>query len=99
MRPTLAAGNGDLWLMSTPNGQRGFFHQEWTEGGSQWVRIRVTGPECPRIDPSFLADERTSGGDKWFRQEYLCEFVERDGAVFPQDAIYDALQEYETPEL
>jgi hypothetical protein len=23
-RPMLAVGEGDLWLMSTPNGQRGF---------------------------------------------------------------------------
>ena len=99
MRPTLAVGNGDLWLMSTPNGQRGFFHQEWTEGGSRWVRIRVTAPECARIDPSFLADERASGGDKWFRQEYLCEFVERVGAVFSQESIDAALQDYETLKL
>jgi hypothetical protein len=25
LRPTLAVGNGDLWLMSTPYGKRGFF--------------------------------------------------------------------------
>jgi len=35
MRPTLAVGNGDLWLMSTPNSKRGFFHAEWKEGGEQ----------------------------------------------------------------
>ena len=25
LRPMLAVGNGDLWLMSTPLGRRGFF--------------------------------------------------------------------------
>src|SRR5438445_11374257 len=69
MRPTLAVGNGDLWLMSTPNGKRGFFHGEWTQGGERWVRIRVTAPECPRSDPEFLAEERAADGDKGYRQE------------------------------
>src|SRR4029077_11974686 len=82
MRPTLAVGNGDLWLMSTPNGKRGFFYEEWTSGGEWWVRIGVAAPDCPRIDAEFLSEERASGGDKWYRQEYLCEFVEREGAVF-----------------
>src|SRR5262245_61287436 len=48
MRPTLAVGDGDLWLMSTPNGQRGFFWEEWTRGGPGWERIKVTAPECAR---------------------------------------------------
>src|SRR5260221_12022982 len=76
MRPALAVGNGDLWLMSTPNGKRGFFYEEWTDGGVAWERIRVAAPDCPRIDPRFLAEERAKEGDKWYRQEYLCEFVE-----------------------
>src|SRR5260370_31074055 len=36
MRPALAVGNGDLWLMSTPNGKRGFYWAEWSQGGEQW---------------------------------------------------------------
>ena len=43
MRPALAVGNGDLWLMSTPNGKRGFFFQEWTQGGDQWWRTEAYG--------------------------------------------------------
>jgi hypothetical protein len=95
MRPTLAVGNGDLWLMSTPNGKIGFFHEEWTHGGDRWARIRVAAPDCPRIDASFLADERASASDAWYRQEHLCEFVEREGAVFSQESIDAALQDYE----
>ena len=58
--PRWAVGNGDIWLMSTPNGKTGFFHEEWTHGGDQWVRIRVTAPDCPRIDPAFLAEEKAA---------------------------------------
>jgi hypothetical protein len=99
MRPTLAVGDGDLWLMSTPNGKRGFFYDEWAHGGDTWERIRVAAPDCPRIHAGFLEEERAREGDKWFRQEYLCEFVEREGAVFSQESIDAALQDFETLDL
>jgi hypothetical protein len=34
MRPTLAVGNGDLWLMSTPNGKRDSFMRSGRKGAS-----------------------------------------------------------------
>ncbi|MEO7652115.1 MAG: terminase family protein [Bryobacteraceae bacterium] len=46
MLPALATTNGDLWLMSTPNGRAGFFWKEWSEGGPEWTWIQVTAPEC-----------------------------------------------------
>ena len=33
LRPMLAVGKGDLWLMSTPRGQRGFFYEYSVHGG------------------------------------------------------------------
>ncbi len=91
MRPALATGDGDLWLMSTPNGKRGFFWEEWERGGPEWERIRVPAEECPRISARFLAEER-SKGEQWYRQEYGCEFLDHDGAVFPGDLIEGAFQ-------
>ena len=32
--------------------------------------------ECPRIPKEFLEEERGQLGGLWFRQEYLCEFVD-----------------------
>ena len=71
----LAVTNGDLWLMSTPKGKRGFFSDIWHAGG-EWERILVTGPECPRIPADFLEKERREDGEKYYRQEYLCEFLD-----------------------
>jgi hypothetical protein len=68
--------------MSTPNGKRGFFFAEWTEGGEQWQRISATAMECPWIDAGLLADERKNMTHALFRQEYMCEFGEAEG-VFP----------------
>src|SRR5271154_6381730 len=53
-KPMLATTGGELWLMSTPHGQRGFFHHEWMSAASDWLRVSVTGAECPRIQNSFL---------------------------------------------
>jgi hypothetical protein len=94
MRPTLATGDGDLWLMSTPNGQRGFFWEEWERGGEEWARIRVTGEECSRISRRFLEEERAKG-DAWYRQEYGAEFIDHEGAVFPRELIEAAFGDFE----
>src|SRR5882724_4982445 len=99
MRPALAVGNGDLWLMSTPNGKRGFFHAEWTGGGPQWQRIGATAEECPWINADFLADERKSMTDAFFRQEYMCEFGEAEGRVFSQESIDAAFQDFPAMEI
>ena len=91
MRPVLAASDGDLWLMSTPFGRRGFFFQAWAAGGAGWHRVKVPATECPRIRPEHLERERQSMGDRWFRQEYLCEFSDTDETIFPERQIRKAI--------
>jgi hypothetical protein len=98
MRPSLAVGNGDLWLMSTPYGKRGFFYDEWAHGTEGWERIQVTGPECSRISKQVL-EEECAKGDKWYGQEYLCEFGEVEGRVFSQESIDAAMQDFEPLDL
>jgi len=90
VRPMLAVGDGDLWLMSTPFGKRGFFWEEWTKGGDLWERVAVPATECPRIMASFLEEERRSLGDRWFRQEYLCEFLESEDVLFRREMVEKA---------
>jgi hypothetical protein len=57
--------DGDLCLLSTPRGKRGFFYKEWADGGPEWTRVSVTAAECPRIRPEFLEGERRSMGEEW----------------------------------
>jgi len=89
-RPMLAVANGDLLLLSTPYGKRGFFYEEWS-GQSDWLRIQVRAEDCPRIPRDFLDDERRSLGDLWFRQEYCCEFIDNETQLFSRDTITRAL--------
>ncbi len=97
VRPMLAVSGGDILLLSTPFGKRGFFHHEWTEGGASWHRTKITATECPRIPREWLEQERRSIGDWWFRQEYMCEFVETIDQVFSYDDIQRALDDSVTP--
>jgi hypothetical protein len=90
--PMLGATNGDLWLMSTPHGKRGFFWEEWSQGGNLWARVQVPATECPRIHPGFLERQRQRRPERVFRQEYLCEFTSTDDAVFSEDSIQRALR-------
>jgi hypothetical protein len=91
LRPMLAVGGGDLWLMSTPCGKRGFFYETWEHGGDEWMRVRVPATECPRIPAAFLEEERGEMGGRWFEQEYLCAFVDNGSSVFDRDLVESAL--------
>jgi len=97
VRPMLAVSGGRLILMSTPFGKRGHFFKEWTEGGDTWERIQITAHDCPRINPEFLEEERQALGDWWFRQEYLCEFVETVDQLFTYDQVMTAITEEVKP--
>jgi hypothetical protein len=97
IRPMLAVSNGTLWLMSTPFGKRGFFYEAWAHGGQEWERVAVPANECPRIARAFLEEEKRTMGERWFRQEYLCEFVDSVSGVFDRDAVERAVTDDVTP--
>jgi hypothetical protein len=86
VRPMLAVSNGRLICLSTPYGRRGFFHDAWAHGGSDWARIEVPAERIGRITPEFLAGERRALGASWFRQEYGCSFEALEGLVYPDFA-------------
>jgi hypothetical protein len=94
VKPMLAVSNGSLWLMSTPNGKRGFFWEEWSKGGPEWTRVAVPATECPRISKEFLERERKRAWrEEWFRQEYMGEFLDSDDCVFARELVEQAFSE------
>jgi hypothetical protein len=97
LRPMLAVGDGDLWLMSTPCGKRGFFYETWEYGGPEWFRVSVTADECPRISAEFLEKERSAMGPQWFAQEFLAQFVDSGQSIFALDQIEDAIDDTFAP--
>ncbi len=90
VRPMLAVSQGRIVLLSTPCGKRGFFFHEWDKG-QDWLKIKITADQCPRITKAFLDQERRDLGERWFAQEYLCSFEESEAALFGYDVIQRAL--------
>ena len=96
VRPMLAVSRGQLIALSTPFGKRGWFHDEWF-GEEDWKRVRITAHACPRISAEFLEKEKRALGDRYFVQEYLCEFTEVLDAVFRWEDIQAAMSEEVLP--
>lgn len=104
LRPTLAkarsVGKGQLLVMSTPNGKRGWFWEAWRdcieaeEKGEQpdWDRTTIRVEECPRISKNFLDGELRGMGSLWYNQEYNCVFGDAIGAVFREEDIKRAMR-------
>ena len=95
LRPMLAVADGDLWMMSTPCGQQGFFYEIWQNSDPAWHRISVPATQCPRISKQFLDEELKATGSISFRQEYLCEFTENARRMFNPDLLRAVLQDIE----
>lgn len=87
VRPFLATTSGLLWLLSTPRGQAGFFHDEWHDAAAGWTRLSVPATDCPRILPDFLERERRSLGEHVFAQEYLCRFLASRYQLVPRSLL------------
>jgi hypothetical protein len=89
VRPMLAVSGGSLVALSTPAGKRGWWYEAW-DGPEDWVRVRVTADQCPRISPAFLDAERRALGLRWFRQEYECSFEDCTGQLIPEEELQRA---------
>jgi Terminase large subunit, T4likevirus-type, N-terminal len=96
VRPMLAVSGGRLMGISTPWGKRGWWFEAW-EQGTEWHRVKVTAPECPRISAAFLEEERRSLPPWVFDQEYMCVFGETLDAVFRYEDIANMLSDDVAP--
>ena len=87
----LAVSGGRLVTLSTPFGQRGWWHEAWSDGGETWERYEVPATDCPRIPAAFLEEERQSLGELFFASEYECRFVDTDDQLFRSEHVQAAL--------
>lgn len=94
VRPMRMVSRGDVWLSSTPFGRRGFFYEEWISQ-EPMARFAVPASECPRLDADLLAREKRRMTDAYYRQEFQCEFVDPDDALFPLHLLNRAIADDE----
>jgi hypothetical protein len=92
LRPMLAVSGGRLIALSTPFGTRGWWYEAW-RGSEPWERYEVPATMCPRIPAAFLEEEQRTIGEWWFRQEYLCEFLDAETQAFSRADIDRAFNE------
>jgi hypothetical protein len=64
--PMLAVSKGRLIELSSPNGKRGHFYENW-QNAVEVERIKILGRECPRIGAEFLEKMREKLGPMLFR--------------------------------
>lgn len=91
IRPMLAVSQGQIILMSTPFGQRGFFYEEWSKQPSDWLKISVPANQCKRIPAHFLAEELNRLSTRFFQQEYMCQFQANEDALFDPKQVWAIL--------
>jgi hypothetical protein len=91
VRPMLAVSGGRLVCLSSAYAKVGFYYRAWSEGGSEWYRVKVLAEECQRISKDFLAEEWTVLGDRIYEREYECVFSSADDAAFDGDSIRRAM--------
>lgn len=92
VRPMMATTDGEILMLSTPWGERGFFWEAWTgRDHEDWTRVSVKATDCPRIKSRFLESERKRMDDASFRREYMCEFMDVTDSVFRREDLERAI--------
>lgn len=91
LSPMLSISNGDLMLLSTPNGKLGFFWDVWDKGGEDWDKYEIPWWMCPRHNEQRLMALKQVIGQYRFGVEFECQFYDPEDAVFSSDDLEAAM--------
>lgn len=85
LRPALADQHGDALFLFSPKG-RNWVHRLYLRGQDaaepEYASWNLPSSENPRLDPAEIEQARRDMPDRWFRQEFLAEFLDDSGGVF-----------------
>ena len=85
LRPMLAVSAGRMMLLTTPNGQSGYFYEKWHEENKEFHKILCRADACARIDPKTLAGFRASMTKAEYAQEFDCQFQAEGSEGIPRE--------------
>ena len=89
LRPTLDKGNSKAIFISTPRGRNNwfseFFDRGFTDDFPEWISIKATYKDNPRISDSDIEEARKSMSEAEFKQEYEADFNIYEGQVWNFD--------------
>ena len=91
IRPTLTDYKGSAWFMSTPKGRNYFWVlSELAKRDELWSSWHMPTTANPYIDPSEVEAARVGMPEIAYRQEYLAEFIDVQGALMKRDHLFYA---------
>jgi phage terminase large subunit len=86
LRPTLDKPNSKAIFISTPRGRNNWFSEFFQRGYSdlfeEWISIKATYLDNPRMSESDIAEARKSMSDAEFKQEYEADFNTYEGQIW-----------------
>jgi hypothetical protein len=110
IRPELGATGGGAMFIGTPNGRDHFYDafRKGRDDGQEWKSWSLPAtaplvgfdPDTQRgaaiLAPGFLEQTRAEVSEKFYRQEYECEFQDNAGMVFDRvdENVVDEFREY-----
>src|SRR5437773_869575 len=78
----LVATGGRVVVQSTPDAERGDFHELVNGDDPAWARLTVRSDSVATISPEFLAAERRAMAPDAFATEYECTFGKAGASLF-----------------
>jgi hypothetical protein len=101
--PALSDHTGRAYFLSTPRG-RNWFHDVFQMGDDKsqyfnpsYKSWNFSSYNNPYMNPTVFDEARRTSPDKYFRQEYLAEFLTDSGEVF-RGVIQVSVGSYQTPD-
>ena len=93
--PMLLTTGGSLWLLSTPNAQEGYFYEAYTNPAYGFKTFHVNSEEVAQGRPepqrtimlNYLEREKSRMSPIQYSQQYLAQFQEELGQLFPDTLI------------
>jgi len=86
LRPTLDKPNSKALFISTPRGRNNwfaeFFYRGFNEEYPDWISIRATYHENPRMHESDIEEAKKAMSQAEFAQEYLADFNTYEGQIW-----------------
>ena len=89
LRPTLDKEGSKAIFISTPRGRNNwfseFFYRGYSDDFPEWVSIRATYKDNPRMAQSDIDEAKKSMSEAEFRQEYEADFNTYEGQIWKFD--------------
>lgn len=93
----MVASDGQMIALSTPWGQRGWFHQLHQDIGNGWERHKITVYESAQWTPPRIAEMKAALGSYTFSSDCECVFGDTDAQLFNTEMVRRAFTNNLTP--